>query len=124
MQLIGASTPMGKIHSISVPNRWVACPLAALAAVLVVAGVLGSVFAFKVAFDFAPQLVTRLGGVMTESDLQKRDTEYRKKLADLYGELASATQQIEQLRALKEEFARLATPRGPGKAPAAKGTKG
>jgi len=124
MQLMWASSPMGKMHSISVRNRWVACTLATLAAVLVVAGVLASIFAFKVAFDVAPQLVTRLGGVMTESDLQKRDAEYRKKLADLYGELATATQQIEQLRALKEEFARLATPRGPGRAPAVKGAIG
>jgi murein DD-endopeptidase MepM/ murein hydrolase activator NlpD len=124
MQLMWASSPLGKMHSISVRTRWVACALATLAAVLVVAGVAGSVVAFKFAFELAPQFVTRLGGVMTASDLQKRDAEYRKKLADLYGELASATQQIEQLRALKEEFARLATPRGPGRAPAAKGAKG
>ena len=123
MQLMWASSPLGKMHSISVRNRWIACLLAALAAVLVVAGVVASVVAFKVAFEVAPELVTRLGGVMTETDLHKRDAEYRKKLADLYGELASATQQIEQLRALKEEFARLATPRGPGRAPAAKGAK-
>ena len=123
MHLMWASSPLGKMHSISVRTRWIACTLAALAAVLVVAGVAASVVAFKVAFEVAPQFVTRLGGVMTESDLQKRDAEYRKKLADLYGELAAATQQVEQLRALKEEFARLASPRGPGRAPAGKGAK-
>lgn len=121
MQLMWASSPLGKMHSISVRTRWVACLLGMLAAILVVAGVAASFLAFKVAFDVAPELVTRLGGVMTASDLQMRDAEYRKKLADLYGELAAATQQIEQLRVLKEEFARLATPRGPGRAPAGKG---
>lgn len=123
MQLMWASSPLGKMHSISVRTRRVACALAALAAVLVISGVAASVFAFKIAFEVAPQFVTRLGGVMTASDLQKRDAEYRKKLADLYDELATATQQIEQLHALKEEFARLASPRGLGPAPAGKGAK-
>lgn len=123
MQLMWASSPLGKMHSISMRTRRVACALAALAAVLVIAGVAASVFAFKVAFEVAPQLVTRLGGVMTASDLQRRDAEYQKKLAHLYDELATATQQIEQLRALKEEFARLASPRGLGPAPAGKGAK-
>jgi murein DD-endopeptidase MepM/ murein hydrolase activator NlpD len=124
MQLMWASSPLGKMHSISVRTRRAACALAALAAVLMITGVAASVFAFKIAFEMAPHLVTRLGGVMTASDLQKRDTEYRKKLSDLYDELATATQQIEQLRALKEEFARLASPRGLRPAPGAKGAKG
>ena len=123
MQLMWASSPLGKMHSISMRTRRVACALAALAAVLVIAGVAASVFAFKVAFEVAPQLVTRLGGVMTASDLQKRDAEYRKKLAELHDELATATQQIEQLRALKEKYARLASPRGLSPAPAGKGAK-
>jgi len=122
--LMWASNPLSKMHSISVRTRWVACLLAALAAVLVVAGIAASVFAFKVAIEVAPQFVTHIGGVMTAADLQKRDAEYQQKLAHLYGELATATQQIEKLRALKEEFARLATPRGPSQMPAAKGAKG
>jgi murein DD-endopeptidase MepM/ murein hydrolase activator NlpD len=111
------------MHSISVRTRRAACAVAALAVVLMITGVAASVFAFTVAFEMAPHLVTRLGGVMTASDLQKKDAEYRKKLADLYDELATATQQIEQLRALKEEFARLASPRGVRPAPVAKGAK-
>ena len=48
MQLMWASSPLGKMHSISVRNRWIACLLAALAAVRVVSGVVASVKALNV----------------------------------------------------------------------------
>jgi murein DD-endopeptidase MepM/ murein hydrolase activator NlpD len=112
MQLMWAASPLGKMHCVSIRTRRVACGIAVLAAMFVIAGIAASVFAFKIAVDTAPQLVAHMGGIMTAAEFKQRESEYRKKLAELYQEVATAHAQLGQLHALKEEFARLALPKG------------
>jgi len=112
MQVMWAASPLGKIHCISLPRRRVAISLASIAALLVGIGVAASLAAFKLAVEFRPELATAIGGVMTASELEKRDSRYKETLRQLHGEVARVRQQLGHLQALKDEFARIATPRG------------
>ena len=112
MQVMWTASPLGKIHCVSLPRRRVAISLVSAAALLVGVGVAVSLAAFKLAVEFRPELATAIGGVMTASELEKRDSHYRETLRELHGEVARARQELGHLQALKDEFARLATPRG------------
>ncbi len=111
MQVMWTTTPLGKLHTISVRTRRIAISLAAVAALFVVAGIAVSALAFKLAFDYDPALVASVGGVLTASEAEKRESVYRSKLQELHEQVAAAQRQLGQLQALKEEFARLANPR-------------
>lgn len=111
MQLMWTTSPLGKLHCVSMRTRRVALSLAAVAALFVVAGVAASVAAFKLAFDYDPGLVAEIGGVLTLSEAEKRESEYRRKLEALRDEIAAARAQLGELHELKEEFAKLAAPR-------------
>lgn len=111
MQLMWTTSPLGKLHCVSMRARRVAMSLAAVAALFVVAGVAISVAAFKLAFDYDPALVAEIGGVLTLSEAEKRESEYQRKLEALRREIEAARAQLGELHALKEEFARLAAPR-------------
>jgi len=111
MQVMWTANPLGKLYCISVPTRRLAISLAAVTALLIVAGIVASVVAFKLAFDYNPGLITRIGGVLTLSEAEKRDSAYRSKLQELHEEITAAEQQLGQLQALKEQFATMAMPR-------------
>lgn len=112
MQVMWAASPLGKIHCISLPRRRIAVSLVSAVALLIGVGIATSLTAFKLAVEFRPELATTIGGVMTASEVEKRDGLYRDMLRQLHDEVARARQQLGQLQALKDEFARLATPRG------------
>ena len=111
MQLMWTTSPLGKLHCVSIRTRRIAISLAAIAGLFVVAGIAASVMAFKVAFDYDPELVANVGGVLTLTEAEKRESEYRRKLDALREEVAAAREQLGQLHALKDEFAKLAAPR-------------
>jgi murein DD-endopeptidase MepM/ murein hydrolase activator NlpD len=111
MQLMWTTSPLGKLHCVSMRTRRIAISLAAIAGLFVIAGVAASVMAFKIAFDYDPELVANVGGVLTLSEAEKRESDYRRKLDALREEVAAAREQLGQLHALKDEFAKLAAPR-------------
>lgn len=111
MQLMWTTGPLGKLHCVSIRTRRIAISLAAVAGLFVIAGIAMSVVAFKLAFDYDPALVANIGGVLTLSEAEKRESEYRSKLQALREEVAAAREQLGQLHALKDEFAKLAVPR-------------
>lgn len=118
MQLMWTTSPLGKLHCISVRKRRIAISVAALASLFVLAGVAASVVAFKLAFDYDPALVANIGGVLTLSEAEKRESDYRHKIEALREEVAAAREQLGQLHVLKDEFAKLASPRATRAAPA------
>jgi murein DD-endopeptidase MepM/ murein hydrolase activator NlpD len=113
MQVMWTTSTLGKLHCVSLRTRRIAISLAAVATLLIVVGIAASVAAFKLAFDYDPELVANIGGVLTLSEAEKRESEYRRKLEALHREVAAARDQLGQLHALKEEFAKLAAPRAP-----------
>ena len=112
MQLMWLSSPLGKLHAVSITKRGVALTIAASATVCVMIGMALYFVGFRMAVQFRPDLVRSFGGVMTASDVEQRDAEHRTKLAQLQQQLAAAEAQLEHLQALKDSFMQMALPKG------------
>ena len=111
MQLMWTTSALGELHCVSVRARRIAIGAAVIAALFVAAGMAMSVAAFKVAFDYDPALVADIGGVLTRSEAEKRESDYRRNLDALRAEITAAREQLGRLHELKDEFAKLASPR-------------
>lgn len=112
MQLMWLSSPLGKMHAVSITKRRIVVALAACAAMFVAVGMMLHFIGFRMAVQIRPDLVRAVGGVITAGDLEQRDAAYRNKLARLQQELAAAEQQLRQLQALKDSFMQMALPKG------------
>jgi murein DD-endopeptidase MepM/ murein hydrolase activator NlpD len=112
MQLMWLSSPLGKMHAISITKRRVLLGIAALAATFMLIGMLLYFFGFRMAVQFRPDLVRAVGGVMTAGDMEQHDAEHRARLAQLQQQLVAAEQQLRELKALKDSFMELALPKG------------
>ncbi len=112
MQLMWISSPLGKMHAVSITRRRMLLAIAACAAVFVVIGMLLYFVGFRMAVQFRPELVRSIGGIMTSGDVEQRDAEHRTKLAQLQQQLATAEQQLRQLQTLKDGFMQMALPKG------------
>lgn len=114
MQLMWLSSPLGKMHAVSITKRKVMLVLTACAAICVVIGMALYFVGFRMAVQFRPDLVRVVGGVMTANDVEQRDAEHRSKLVQLQEQMAAAEQQLRQLQALKDSFMQMALPKGQG----------
>jgi murein DD-endopeptidase MepM/ murein hydrolase activator NlpD len=112
MQLMWLSSPLGKMHAVSITKRSVMLAVAASAAICVVVGMVLYFVGFRMAVQFRPDLVRAVGGVMTAGDVEQRDAEHRNRLAQLQQQLLAAEQQLRQLQALKDSFMQMALPKG------------
>jgi len=112
MQLMWLSSPLGKMHAVSITKRRIVAALAACAATFVIIGMALHFIGFRMAVQIRPDLVRAVGGVITAGDLEQRDAAYRNKLARLQQELAAAEQQLRQLQTLKDSFMQMALPKG------------
>jgi murein DD-endopeptidase MepM/ murein hydrolase activator NlpD len=112
MQLMWLSSPLGKMHAVSITKRNVMLAVAASAAICVMVGMVLYFVGFRMAVQFRPDLVRAVGGVMTTGDVEQRDAEHRNRLAQLQQQLVAAEQQLRQLQALKDSFMQMALPKG------------
>ena len=112
MQLMWLSSPLGKMHAVSITKRKVMFAALAFAAVCVLIGMVLYFVGFRMAVQFRPDLVRAVGGVMTADDVAQLDAAHRVRLAELRDQLAAAQQQLQQLQALKDNFMQMALPKG------------
>lgn len=112
MQLMWLSSPLGKMHAVSITKRKVLLTVAACAGLCVLIGMALYFVGFRMAVQFRPDLVRAVGGVMTAGDVEQRDAEHRTRLAQLQEQMAAAEQNLRQLQALKDSFMQMALPRG------------
>lgn len=112
MQVMWLSSPLGKMHAVSITKRNVLLAVGACAALCVMLGMLLYFVGFRMAVQLRPDLVRSVGGIMTAGDVEQRDAEHRNKLAQLQQQLADAQQQLQQLQALKDSFMQMALPKG------------
>jgi len=112
MQLMWLSSPLGKMHALSITKRNVMLAVGAFTALCVMIGMVLYFVGFRMAVQFRPDLVRVVGGVMTAGDVEQRDAEHRNKLAQLQQQLAAAEQQLQQLQTLKDGFMQMALPKG------------
>ncbi|MGE5523284.1 MAG: M23 family metallopeptidase [Rhodospirillaceae bacterium] len=112
MQVMWLSSPLGKMHAVSITKRNVLLAVGACAALCVMLGMLLYFVGFRMAVQLRPDLVRAVGGVMTAGDVEQRDAEHRNKLAQLQQQLADAQQQLQQLQVLKDSFMQMALPKG------------
>jgi murein DD-endopeptidase MepM/ murein hydrolase activator NlpD len=113
MQLMWLSTPLGEWRTFNVTRKRVATLAVGFALTFLVLGNLLHFVGLRLAVEYRPDLVRLLGGVMTMSDLEALDESYRVRLEAIRQELASAGQQVAELRGLKESFMQLAMPPQP-----------
>lgn len=117
MQLMWTASPLGKLHCLSLSRRRMLFVAAAVTSALVCCGIAASVLCFRLAVVMQPELAAGMSGMMTASQVEARDTQYRRTLDQLNREVAAARAQLGELQTLKDEFARLALPRAQRAAP-------
>ncbi len=110
MQLMWLSGPLGAVRSLSVSRAALAALAACVALLLLAAGNVLHYVGLRLALEYRPELVRAIG-VLTADDLARIEGTYRQRVAQLRGEIAAVGREVAELRALKDEFARLALPR-------------
>ena len=112
MQLMWLSSPLGKMHAVSITKRRVMLAAAVCATVFVMIGMVLYFVGFRMAVQFRPDIVRAVGGVMTMDDLEQRDAGHSTRLAQIREQLATAEQHLRQLQTLKDSFMQMALPKG------------
>lgn len=113
MQLMWLSSPLGVMKTVTITrSRLIVLGAVAALALLVLGNVVHHV-GFRLALEFRPELLRAMGGVMTRTDLERLDIEYRERLETLRSELQAMGQQVAELQALKDSYAQMMSPRLP-----------
>lgn len=103
MQVIWVSGPAAKVVTWSITARSVLMVLAALSSALVILGFVFNLIGLRVAVEYVPELAQRMGGVTSQSEQQKMESVYRKKLETLNQQLSDVTERLQELESVKNE---------------------
>ncbi|MBP6276798.1 MAG: M23 family metallopeptidase [Limnohabitans sp.] len=103
MQLIWVAGPAAKVVTVSITTRTVLMAVAAVSGFLILLGILFNLIGLRVAVEYVPELAQRMGGVTSQSEQQKIETDYRQKLDELNSQLSRVTDRLTQLERLKTQ---------------------
>lgn len=107
MQLIWVSGPTGKVVTVSITLRRVVAFIVLSCAALLAFGALLNLLGLRIAVDYSPQLVHRIGGVSSADDHRRLEERYRARLAELQGELTSLGERFGAVERSRRELVSL-----------------
>ena len=89
MQLIWVSGPTARVVTISITARKVVAAFALLALGFVGLGFVFNLIGLRVAVEFSPELVQRVGGVASQAEFDRAQQSYRAQLQALDAQLTA-----------------------------------
>lgn len=110
MQLMWLSGPTGHVRTISITARTMLRAAGVVTLVLVLLGFVLNWVGLRFAVEYSPELARSMGGVTTEAQHQRMESDYRARLAELREQLHRTAQDLQQLETLKSRLMHLATP--------------
>lgn len=110
MQLMWLSGPTGHVRTISITARTMLRAAAVVTLVLVLLGFVLNWVGLRFAVEYSPELARSMGGVTTEAQHQRMESDYRARLAELREQLHRTAQDLQQLESLNSRLTHLATP--------------
>jgi murein DD-endopeptidase MepM/ murein hydrolase activator NlpD len=110
MQLMWLSGPTGHVRTISITARTMLRAAAVVTLVLVLLGFVLNWVGLRFAVEYSPELARSMGGVTTEAQHQRMESDYRARLAELREQLHRTAQVLQQLETLNSRLTHLATP--------------
>ncbi len=110
MQLIWISGPTAKLTKVNITSRQMATAGLLAAAGFILLGALLYFLGIRVAIEVRPDWAHTMGGVISESEQRRIEDDYQRKLKTFEDRLVALTQQVEQIKQVKDRFSELATP--------------
>jgi len=110
MQLIWISGPTAKLTKVNITSRQMATAGLLAAAGFILLGALLYFLGIRVAIEVRPDWAHTMGGVISESEQRRIEDDYQRKLKTFEDRLVALTQQVDQIKQVKDRFSELATP--------------
>jgi murein DD-endopeptidase MepM/ murein hydrolase activator NlpD len=110
MQLMWLSGPTGHVRTLSITARTMFRAAGVVTLVLVLLGFVLNWVGLRFAVEYSPELARSMGGVTTEAQHQRMESDYRARLDELRDQLHRTAQELQQLESLKSRLVHLATP--------------
>ena len=110
MQLMWVSGPTGRVRKISITLRTVSIAVGILAALLVAAGGILHFVGLRIAIEARPDLARAMGGVLTQAEQDEIEQAYKERLQAIQEKLQITSDEIIQIKKLKDRFMDIATP--------------
>lgn len=110
MQLMWLSGPTGHVRTISITARTMLRAAGVVTIVLVLLGFVLNWVGLRFAVEYSPELARSMGGVTTEAQHQRMESDYRARLDELRDQLHRTAHDLQQLETLKSRLIQLATP--------------
>jgi murein DD-endopeptidase MepM/ murein hydrolase activator NlpD len=104
MQLIWLSGPTGKVVSFSITRRGLMLAGAALAAVLVIAGVVLHFIGLRLAVTYSPEVAQQIGGVTSVHEQERIEQAYRSELEQLRQRMGQLVQRVGELETTRAQI--------------------
>ena len=104
------SGPTGNVRSISITARKILQTSALVCIALVLLGFVLNWVGLRFAVEYSPELARSIGGVTTEAQHQRMESDYRARLDAMREKLQSTVQEIQKLESLKSRLMDIATP--------------
>ena len=104
------SGPTGNVRSISITARKISHASALVCIALVLLGFVLNWVGLRFAVEYSPELARSIGGVTTEAQHQRMESDYRARLDAMREKLQSTVQEIQRLESLKSRLMDIATP--------------
>lgn len=112
MQVFWISSSVGRIRRINLTFKTLCMIVAMIALVFILLGFALQYLGFRVAVEYNPELVRKLGGVHTAMEVENLNSFYRGRLSEVFTQLEANAKKISQLEMANERLIMLATPPG------------
>ena len=110
MQLIWISGPTAKLTKVNITSRQISMAVLACAVCFVLFGALLYFLGIRIAIEVKPDWAHAMGGVVSEAEQRRVEAQYQQKLKTFEDRLVALTQQVDQIKQVKDRFSELATP--------------
>jgi murein DD-endopeptidase MepM/ murein hydrolase activator NlpD len=104
MQLIWLSGPTGKVLSFSITRRGVMLAVAALALLMLMAGMALHFVGLRLAVAYSPQIAQQLGGVTSSTEQARIEQTYREELDRLRQRMSQLVNRVGELETAKTQL--------------------
>lgn len=110
MQLIWVSGPVGTIRRVNLTAKTLLLFAAAAGLAFILIGFILEFAGFRIAIEYDPHLVHRMGNFYSEAELSGLKRKYQERMESVERELAAFNSRVQDLDALNRRLKRIATP--------------